>query len=190
MPDTRGTIDPATTHEGWEMSRTSSIHPSTLRVRSPVGPLTVVYAADGVRSVQFGGPEDGHPGDAGAEDGLGRRVEAELREYFAGERRSFTVPLAPGGTDFQRRVWDALAAIPYGETRSYAEIAAQLGVPGAARAVGQANRSNPVPILVPCHRVIAADGRLGGYLGAKDATAGLETKRWLLRLESAAVRPA
>jgi len=190
MPDTAGTIDPATTHGGGEMSRTSSIRPTTLRVRSPVGPLTVVYAADGVRSVEFGGPEDGHPGDAGAQDGLGRQVEAELREYFAGERRSFTVPLAPDGTDFQRRVWVALAAIPYGETRSYAEIAEQVGVPGAARAVGQANRSNPVPILVPCHRVIAADGRLGGYLGAKDATAGLETKRWLLRLESAAVRPA
>ncbi|MGC8472552.1 MAG: methylated-DNA--[protein]-cysteine S-methyltransferase [Acidimicrobiales bacterium] len=106
-------------------------------------------------------------------------VVAQLEAYFAGERTSFEVALAPGGTDFQRRVWDALGEIPYGETRSYGEIARRIGQPGAARAVGLANARNPIAIIVPCHRVIGANGALTGYAG------GLEAKRALLELEQA-----
>lgn len=108
-------------------------------------------------------------------------VEAvtQLRAYFAGELESFALPLAGEGTDFQKSVWAALTTIPYGETRSYADIAAQIGKPGAARAVGLANGSNPISIIVPCHRVIGANGTLTGYGG------GLERKRWLLEHEGA-----
>jgi methylated-DNA-[protein]-cysteine S-methyltransferase len=108
-----------------------------------------------------------------------RETIAQLRAYFAGERRSFALPLAGEGTDFQKSVWAALATIPFGETRTYAEIAAYIGKPGAARAVGLANGSNPISIIVPCHRVIGASGSLTGYGG------GLERKRWLLEHEGA-----
>ena len=101
----------------------------------------------------------------------------ELGEYFAGRLRSFTHPLELEGTDFQRAVWAALLEIPFGEVTSYGALAARLGKPGASRAVGAANGANPVPILVPCHRVIAADGGLGGF------SAGLHNKRALLELE-------
>lgn len=101
----------------------------------------------------------------------------ELTELLDGRRRDFATPLAPHGTDFQRDVWAALSAIPYGETRSYADIARAIGRPTAVRAVGAANGRNPLPIFVPCHRVIGADGSLTGYGG------GLDTKRWLLALE-------
>ena len=104
-------------------------------------------------------------------------VVAQIEEYFAGERTGFDAAIAPGGTDFQQRVWDALCEIPYGETRSYGEIARQIGQPRAARAVGLANARNPIPIIVPCHRVIGAKGSLTGYAG------GLETKGALLDLE-------
>ena len=96
-----------------------------------------------------------------------------------GERRSFDLPLAPAGTPFQRAVWAELRRIPYGETRSYAQIAAGIGKPGAARAVGQANHRNPLPVFIPCHRVIGASGKLSGYGG------GLELKQKLLELEGA-----
>jgi methylated-DNA-[protein]-cysteine S-methyltransferase len=104
---------------------------------------------------------------------------SQLRAYFAGELRAFDLPLAPVGTPFQRAVWDALRAIPYGETTSYGELAALLGRPGSARAVGAANGRNPIAIVVPCHRVIGADRTLTGYAG------GLDAKRTLLRLEGA-----
>lgn len=102
----------------------------------------------------------------------------QLKEYFAGRRRAFTVPLHLQGTAFQQRAWAALCEIPYGETRSYGQQAAAIGNPKASRAVGMANNRNPVLILVPCHRVIGADGRLVGYGG------GLEVKRALLDLEA------
>ncbi len=102
----------------------------------------------------------------------------QLREYFAGERRRFDLPLDMSGTEFQKRVWRALLEIPYGETRSYSHIAAAIGAPRAVRAVGAANGNNPIPIVVPCHRVIGASGRLVGYGG------GLEMKRLLLDLEA------
>lgn len=104
-------------------------------------------------------------------------VCSELREYFAGERRKFTVPLDLRGTPFQLSVWRALAEIPYGETRTYAEVARRVKHPRAFRAVGAANGANPVPVIVPCHRVIGSDGKLGGYGG------GLETKRRMLAFE-------
>jgi O-6-methylguanine DNA methyltransferase len=108
-----------------------------------------------------------------------RPYVAELEEYFAGERREFTFPLDLRGTDFQLACWQALLAIPYGETRSYADIARAIGKPNAFRAVGMANNRNPIAIVVPCHRVIASDGTLCGYGG------GLDVKRKLLELEGA-----
>jgi O-6-methylguanine DNA methyltransferase len=103
----------------------------------------------------------------------------QLGEYFAGKRREFTLELAPFGTDFQLRVWRALCKIPYGAVRNSADIARAIGQPGAARAVGQANGCNPLPIVIPCHRVIASDGTIGGYSG------GLAIKHRLLALEGA-----
>jgi O-6-methylguanine DNA methyltransferase len=103
----------------------------------------------------------------------------QLGEYFAGKRREFTLELAPVGTDFQLRVWRALGKIPYGAVRNYADIARAIGQPGAARAIGQANGCNPLPVVIPCHRVIASDGTIGGYSG------GLAIKHRLLALEGA-----
>ena len=105
-------------------------------------------------------------------------VRAQLGDYFAGRRTSFDLPLAMAGSPFQRRVWQALCDIPYGETISYGELARRVGVPSASRAVGVANGHNPVAVIVPCHRVIGADGSLTGYGG------GLERKRLLLELEA------
>ena len=114
-----------------------------------------------------------------ADTSLLRQAARQLDEYFAGERRAFDLTLKPSGTPFQLAVLDALATIPYGETRSYGEIAAQIGRAKAVRAVGAANGRNPLPIVLPCHRVIGADGSLTGFGG------GLETKRYLLDLEGA-----
>lgn len=105
-------------------------------------------------------------------------AEKQLKEYFHGERREFRLPLAPEGTNFQRKVWAALQTIPYGETRSYKEIAAQTGNEKACRAVGMANHRNPIGIFIPCHRVIGSSGKLTGYAG------GLDKKKLLLELEN------
>ncbi|HLW46924.1 MAG TPA: methylated-DNA--[protein]-cysteine S-methyltransferase [bacterium] len=149
------------------------------RLATPVGPILVAESEDGLFAVQF-------------EDGRRRRridpawrpvdpaeleTAAQLHEYFAGTRRAFDVRFAPQGTPFQQRVWDAVAAIPYGETRSYGAVAAAIGLPRAVRAVGAANGQNPWPIIVPCHRVIGGDGSLTGYGG------GLPIKRALLEFE-------
>ncbi len=107
-----------------------------------------------------------------------RRAAQELEQYLAGRRTAFTVPVRPHGTAFDHRVWDVVARIPYGETVTYGEVASAIGNPKAARAVGSANGRNPIPIIVPCHRVVAAGGRLGGYGG------GLPLKRRLLDLET------
>ncbi|GHU99103.1 methylated-DNA--protein-cysteine methyltransferase [Clostridia bacterium] len=112
-----------------------------------------------------------------AETPLIKRAAAQLSEYFDGKRKSFDLPLSLSGTDFQRSVWQALQAIPAGETRSYKDIAAQIGKPAASRAVGLANNRNPVMIIVPCHRVIGRNGNLTGYAG------GLPAKQCLLDLE-------
>jgi len=155
------------------------------RIASPVGPLTVAASDDGLHAIEF--TSNRHPvrRDAGWREGdhpLLRRAQAQLDEYFAGVRRAFDLPLAPRGTPFQREVWLALASIPYGATLSYAQLAARVGRPAAMRAVGAANGRNPLPIVLPCHRVIGADGSLTGFGG------GLPTKRFLLELEGALPR--
>lgn len=116
-------------------------------------------------------------GTALEETPLIARCKAALDEYFAGQRKDFDLPLCPKGTDFQQRVWAALREIPYGETRTYGEIAAAVGNPKAARAVGMANNRNPIAVIVPCHRVVGSGGKLVGYAG------GLDKKEFLLELE-------
>lgn len=159
-----------------------------LLLASPVGPLFVEYGDDGVRSIRFWEqgrhPPAGTRVQASRDDALGWEVARQLGEYFRGERRAFDLPLAPEGTAFRLRVWDALRAIPFGETRTYQEVADAVEC-RAARAVGQANRHNPLPIVVPCHRVLAANG-IGGYAGQSGAAPSLDAKRWLLRHEGAA----
>ena len=152
---------------------------SWLAVSSPWGPLALAARDGAVVEVRFGPiPPGARRGGDGVDPVLGAAA-TELAEYAAGTRRTFSVPVAPAGTDFQQRAWAVLRAIPWGETISYAEQARRLGRPTAVRAVGGANGRNPVPILVPCHRVIAADGSLGGF------SAGLAHKRALLALEGA-----
>jgi methylated-DNA-[protein]-cysteine S-methyltransferase len=159
----------------------------TTTVESPCGPLIcVVDEAGAVVRIEFvNGREAQRITEkmkaAGAEivEDAERTAEVrrQLAEYFAGTRREFDLVLAPQGTDFERAVWKELEKIPFGETRTYGEIAGILGRPGAARAVGRANGANPIPIVVPCHRVIGADGSLTGFGG------GLEVKSRLLELE-------
>lgn len=151
-------------------------------IDSPIGRLMIAASDQGLHAIEF--PENSHPvaRDASWQEGTHPVLELatrQLAEYFAGTRRTFELPLAPQGTDFQQRVWQALRAIPYGQTCSYAELAAAIGQPRAMRAVGAANGRNPIPIIVPCHRVIGADGSLTGFGG------GLPTKIFLLRLEGA-----
>ena len=153
-----------------------------LTVDSPVGPLRLTSDGTHLTGVYFA--EHRHaPDDLGEEvsvDASPRvltEAAAQLRAYFAGERNDFDLPLAADGTDFQQRVWAALRTIPYGATWSYGELAAQLGRPGAARAVGLANGRNPISIVVPCHRVVGSDGSITGYGG------GLLRKQTLLDLE-------
>jgi methylated-DNA-[protein]-cysteine S-methyltransferase len=165
------------------------------QIATPIGLVTVVATAEGIGALEI----DRQPAE------IGRLLEARfgavelvpsvnphgacdrLRAYFGGDLRAIDgVPVDPGGTAFQRRVWGELRRIPAGETRSYRDVARAIGHPSAMRAVGAANGRNPVGIIVPCHRVIGADGALVGYAG------GLERKRWLLRHEGApaARRPA
>ena len=112
-----------------------------------------------------------------------RQAAAELTEYFAGERQPFSLPFAEAGSEFDRAVWAALGDIPFGETWSYKRLAEAVGRPKASRAVGGANGRNPLPIVRPCHRVVASDGRLGGYLGPDGGASGADIKRRLLMLE-------
>lgn len=141
-----------------------------------IGALTLVCDKDGLKSIEFGRtrPE----GALWESNGLLEEAKRELLEYLEGNRREFSLPLKPEGTEFQKRVWKALTAIPYGETRTYGQIAAQIGNPKACRAVGMANHKNPLPIMIPCHRVIGTGGSLVGYGG------GLDRKIWLLKLEN------
>jgi methylated-DNA-[protein]-cysteine S-methyltransferase len=131
-----------------------------------------------------GEPGVGPPSDARRDDGAFREARIQLESYFAGELRVFELPLRPVGTDFQRRAWDELRRIPYGASISYAEQARRMGRSGAARAVGAANGRNPIAIVVPCHRVIGANGSLVGYGG------GLPVKEWLLEHEATVVKRA
>jgi len=149
----------------------------SLTIPSPAGPLTLTEEAGALARIGF---EDGGAADRTP---LLERAARQLEEYFAGRRREFDLPLAPAGTPFQREVWRALQRIPYGETRSYGEVAAMVGRPRACRAVGMADNRNPLPIVIPCHRVVGASGELVGY------AAGLDIKRKLLALESTANGP-
>jgi len=169
----------------------------TTKIDSAIGPLFLAASSQGLLALEFDARLPGqqsirpNPRDL-REEKKGFRFEdssrqmrpylTELEEYFAGKRREFTFPLDLRGTDFQLACWRALLAIPYGETRTYADVARAVGKPNAFRAVGMANNRNPVAIVVPCHRVIASDGTLCGYGG------GLDIKRKLLELEGALTR--
>ena len=149
---------------------------------SPIGKLKLVASTKGLAAVLW---ENDNPRRVRLDDlvedaqhPILSRTEAELKEYFTGKRNVFTVPLDMKGTAFQRQVWQALLAIPFGETRTYGQLAIQLGNPRATRAVGAANGRNPVAVIVPCHRMIGFSGKLTGFAG------GLDAKAHLLRLES------
>lgn len=159
---------------------TAAQHDAVRVMRSPVGVLVLRASATGLTSIDVGTHESSHAGDPAAEAVLDR-AERELGEYFDGRRTDFDVPLDLRGTDFQLAAWRALCRIPYGTTVSYADQAAMIGSPRATRAVGSANGRNPIPIIVPCHRVVARDGSLGGY------SLGLEMKRVLLAREGVSV---
>ena len=146
---------------------------------APIGRLLLVRDGEGLRHIAFESGRHPTPVEAHWQPASSRfdDVRAQLDAYFAGTLHAFDLPLAPRGTPFQQHVWHALRAIPYGTTTSYREIARRLGEPNAMRAVGAANGRNPLPIIVPCHRVIGADGSLTGFGG------GLPVKRFLLDLE-------
>jgi methylated-DNA-[protein]-cysteine S-methyltransferase len=151
-----------------------SMHETTYL--SPLGPIRLRADDDALLELTFG-PADG----AAAEHPILAATAAQLDAYFAGERTAFDIPLRLEGTPWERRVWEALEAIPYGETATYGELAARLGAPGAARAVGAANGRNRISIVVPCHRVVGARGALTGYAW------GVERKFALLALERGAL---
>ena len=148
---------------------------------SPIGRLELVEQGGALVAIRFDAPVDGSPHHDRGGSAVLDEAHRQLVEYFAGDRRVFDLPLRPGGTEFQRRVWRLLAAVPWGTTTTYGALAAALGLPaGASRAVGAANGANPIPVVLPCHRVVGADGTLTGYAG------GLARKALLLRLEGVA----
>ena len=144
-------------------------------ISTPMGTLTAVEEDGALIRLDFGKNEPA--GAEYGETGLLTETRRQMAEYFSGNRREFTLPLAPRGTAFQMKVWNALSAIPYGQTRSYRDIALQIESPNAVRAVGGANHHNPISIIIPCHRVIGLNGSLTGYGG------GLDKKEALLALE-------
>ena len=152
---------------------------------SPIGELRLVEQAGAITAIEFSPFREGDGRVRGARDDdhpLLVEAKRQLTAYFARDLKEFDLPLAPVGTDFQKRVWEQLVGIAYGQTASYGQIAAQLGKTNAAsRAVGLANGSNPIPIVIPCHRVIGANGTLTGYAG------GIERKQTLLELEQDAL---
>lgn len=151
----------------------------SLQIDTPLGAMTVTASERSIIEVRFctEPPVGSVPCSEAKAPELLRQAARELKEYFAGERQRFTVPLAPQGSEFQKKVWDALQTIPYGETRTYKDIAIQIGHNLSYRAVGMANNRNPIAILIPCHRVIGYDGKLTGY------AAGIGIKERLLDLE-------
>lgn len=150
-------------------------------LQTPVGELELIEDGVGLCELNFShsGRNETVPEE---ETPLLKEAKRQLQEYFAGERRSFDLPLSISGTPFQMKDWQALQEIPYGETRSYGDIARAIGCPRGFRAVGMANRCNPIAIIIPCHRVIGTDGKLTGYMGKNKA---LDMKEYLLRLEGA-----
>jgi methylated-DNA-[protein]-cysteine S-methyltransferase len=156
------------------ITATTRVH---VDIDSPVGPLRLVEAGGALAAVRFLDRPDEPPRGSVLDRGACTEARRQLQEYFEGRRREFDLVLAPEGTTFQRRVWDELCRIPFGTTISYRALAERIGQPAATRAVGLANGRNPIAIVVPCHRVIGANGSLTGYGG------GLERKRYLLALE-------
>ena len=154
-------------------------------IDSPIGELRLVERSGAITAIEFSPfrPADGRPlGDRDEPHPLLVETSRQLAAYFARDLKEFDLPLSPQGTDFQRRVWDVLVGVGYGETASYGEVAHRLGMTGAAsRAVGLANGRNPIPVVIPCHRVIGANGTLTGYAG------GLARKQTLLSLEQDAL---
>ncbi len=142
-------------------------------LETPIGPLTIVEEDGALVEIHFGGATR-----FSASNGVLKHAATQLREFFAGKRRTFDLPLRPKGTPFQLSVWEQLRTIPYGETRSYADVARAIGREAAVRAVGAANGANPIPIVIPCHRVIGSNGSLTGFGG------GIDVKRRLLELEA------
>ena len=159
-------------------TRASTARPNRRHVviDSPIGPLSLVAESGELVELRFANNplRDGEGGVEDADDPVLRQAAVELDEYFAGERTDFDVPLSPDGTEFQLAAWRALCDIPFGETVSYGDQARRLGGVNKSRAVGAANGRNPIPIIVPCHRVIGANGHLTGFGG------GIEAKVWLL----------
>ena len=154
-------------------------------VASPMGKLMLVASESGLAAILWENDDPDRVRLGSIIEGRGHPVliaaERQLAEYFAGERKRFDLPLDFNGTEFQKQVWSALLTIPFGETRSYAEIARMIGRPAACRAVGAANGKNPISIVAPCHRVIGANGTLTGFAG------GLRAKEYLLQLEGVLV---
>ncbi|NLN44684.1 MAG: methylated-DNA--[protein]-cysteine S-methyltransferase [Methanosarcina sp.] len=148
-------------------------------IESPIGPILVAGNKEGLKHLIFlkGKKKVGIPEGWIKNKEFFKEAARQLEAYFSGKLESFDLKLAPEGTDFQKSVWKALCEIPYGETRTYKEIAVYIGKPGAYRAVGLANNRNPIAIIIPCHRVIGSDGKLTGY------ASGLDVKELLLRLE-------
>jgi methylated-DNA-[protein]-cysteine S-methyltransferase len=144
---------------------------------TPIGSLRLVSTGTHLAAIEFENRQSDPEGDTCIADEVLERAAEQLEEYFAGRRKDFDLPLAPGGTAFQQTVWNALSTIPWGTLRSYADIARTIDKPKAVRAVGAANGRNPLPIVVPCHRVIGSNGSLTGFAG------GLDIKRQLLELE-------
>jgi len=142
---------------------------------TPIGDLLLIADEQGLVRVEF--PPASPPDDAQRDDRRLAPAIRQLDEYFSGKRKTFDLPISLRGTPFQLEVWSSLVRIPYGATRTYAEIAKSIGRPSATRAVGAANGANPIPIIVPCHRVIGSNGSLTGFGG------GIDVKRWLLDFE-------
>lgn len=145
--------------------------------KTPIGHITIVENGTAITHIHFGEPDDLQSYGTDRSTQLLEMAFTQLSEYFSGRRTVFDLPLCPAGTEFQQKVWRALQEVPYGETRTYGEIAARVGSPKASRAVGMANHHNPIAIVIPCHRIIGKNGRLTGYAG------GLPIKQTLLRLE-------
>lgn len=148
----------------------------TRYINSPVGWLRLQSTETHLTAVCFDAEEDMN---SSVQPTILKETESQLKEYFAGDRKHFNLPLAPEGTEFQQKIWQLVEKVPFGETSSYLDIARQSGSEKNTRAVGLANGKNPIPIIIPCHRIIGSSGKLTGYAG------GLERKRWLLKHELA-----
>jgi methylated-DNA-[protein]-cysteine S-methyltransferase len=152
---------------------------NTTYYQSPIGTLRISENGVGLTAIEFFHNQPVPAATEEKETALLKEAVSQLSAYFAGKRKRFDLPLDPQGTPFQLRAWNALREIPYGETRSYKQVAEAIGCPKGPRAVGLANNRNPLPIITPCHRVIGANGQLVGYAG------GLDVKKQLLELENA-----